>query len=368
MRRALVPGLVLLLAGCSEPAEPPPGEAPRAETPTATPTAPAYPVQRVPPDVGSTPVRPVAGLPRSFPAADAAVPSVLDDPPGRARLAYHPPEWWGDATGWASEVVLLLGADGDWRRLALDDLGRPEEDWPGADTYSAGELSPDGRWWAGRSRAGVLLVDLRTGRHELVALDTDWVAQVRWRPDSSGFVAAYGHGNRPGLRAAEVTLAGRRVRPVPYAVWSTGFAPDGTPLTLRRARDGSYDVVARPGTSDVVRATVRLPLTGRRNRTLGPLPTVGRYAVLTQGRSTRPVDLVVLDGTTHEVEHVLRFDQRRVKLWDSWWLDPDRLLLQTRRDLLLWDLRAGSVRRVAAGPEPNGDGWWAWTMDVATGA
>lgn len=353
--RALVALLVLALAGCSSTAP---------DAPRVAPTAPAYPVQKVRLDIGTQPVRAVPGLPRSLPAADAVLPSVLDDP-GRARLAYHPPEWWGDATGWASEVILLLGVDGQWRRLALDDLGQPEESWPGADTYGAGELSPDGRWWAGKSRAGVLLVDLRTGQHRLVALDTDWVAQVRWLPDGSGLVAAYSLGNRPRLRAAHVTVPGLRVRQVSYEVWSSGFEPDGTPLTLRRTADGSYDLVADPGPREVVRGSVRFPLAGRMHQSLGPVPTTGRYAVLTQHRSTRPVDLVVLDSTTLEVERVLRFDQRRVKLWYHWWLDPDRLLLQTRRDLLVWDLRSGSVRRVTDGPDPSGEDWWAWTVDLA---
>ena len=160
-------------------------------------------------------------------------------------------------------------------------------------------------------------------------------------------------------------MPGLRVRHVPYQVWSSGFEPDGTPVTLRRTRDGAYDLVADPGPGEVVRGSVRLPLAARMNRSLAPVPTTGRYAVLTQHRSTRPLDLVVLDSTSLEVEHVLRFDQRHVRLWYVWWLDPDRLLVQTRRDLVLWDLRSGAVRRVAAGPEPNGEHWWAWTVDVA---
>ena len=358
MRWLLVVLSTLALTGCTGPAAGP--QRPRAEA-----TAPAYPVTRVPRDLGTQPVQAVAGLPRSLPVASAALPSALDDPPGRARLAYHPPEWWGDATGWASETVLLLGVDGRWRRLALADLGRPEADWPGVDTYGAGALSPDGRWWAGKSRAGVLLVDLGTGRHQLVGLATDWVAQVRWLPDSSGLVAAHGLGNRSGLRTAHVSLPDLRTRALPYEVWEVGFEPDGTPVTLRRTRGGSYELVADPGPGEVVRGSVRFPLAGRMHRSLAPIPTEGRYAVLTQHRSTRPVDLVVLDSATLAVQHVLRFDQRRVRLWCVWWLDPDRLLVQTRRDLVLWDLRDGSVRRVADGPEPNGEHWWAWTVDLA---
>lgn len=300
-----------------------------------------------------------------LPAADALLPSVLDDPPGLARIAYHPPEWWADADGWASETVLFQGTDDRWRRLSLADLGLPEDAWPGRDTYGSGELSPDGRWWAGRSRIGVILLDLRSGEHRVVDLDTDWVAQVTWLPDSSGFVVAYGLGNRPGLRADRVSVPDLRRRPVPYEVWEVGFEPDGTPLTLRRTRTGEYDVVASPGSDGQVRATVSLPLPGRLSRALAAHPTAGRYAVVTQGRGARRTDLVVLDAASNEVENVLRLD--RVQLWDLWWRDPRTLLLQTRDGLYVWDLRAGSVRQVADGPPRNGEDWWAWTIDVATG-
>ncbi len=301
-----------------------------------------------------------------LPAADAPLPSVLDDPPGRARIAYHPPEWWDDAAGWASETVLLEGVDGRWRRLDLSDLGPPESAWPGSDTYGSGELSPDGRWWAGKSRIGVILLDLRSGEHRLVALDTDWVAQVKWLPDSSGFVVAYGLGNRSGLRARRVTVPDLRTRPVPYEVWEVGFEPDGTPLTLRRTRRGDYDVVASPGPRAEVRGSVSLPLPGRLNRAIGTYPTTGRYAVITQNRSARLLDLVVLDAASNEVEDVLRLDQGRVQLGDLWWLDPRTLLIQARDGLFVWDLRAGAVRPITTGPGYNGQDWWAWTLDVAT--
>lgn len=308
----------------------------------------------------------------TLPDADDVVASVLDDPPGRARMAYHPPEWWGDATGWASETVLLLGTDGRWRRLALDDLGLPESTWPGADTYGSGELSPDGRWWAGKSRAGVILLDLRTGEHRLVELETDWVAQVKWLPDSTAFAVAYGLGNRSGLEAARVSVPDLRIRSLPYEVWEVGFEADGTPLTLRRTPEGEYDVVAWPRTRNAVRGTVALPLAGRLARKIGPYPTSGRLAVITQDRSSRLLDLVVLDATSHDVRAVLRMATPRVRvgeIWwlgDVWWLDSRRLLLQTRDGLAVWNVDDGSVRAVAGAPAYNGESWWAWTLDVAT--
>jgi hypothetical protein len=361
MRRLGLAAMVLALTGCSGPTEDPDPAGPG-----ASPAARGYAVgvERVRAGLSSVPVRPPPGFPAELPATDTPLPSALVDPPGRARMAYHPAEWWDDAGGWASETVLLLGTDGRWRRLELADLGLPESAWPGRDTYGSGELSPDGRWWAGRSRAGVILLDLRTGTHRLVELETDWVAQVRWLPDSAAFVVAHSAPGRAGLNAHRVAVPGLRTRAVPYEVWETGFEPDGTPLTLRRTRAGSYDVVAWPRSREVARGSVRLPLTGRLNRALATYPTAGRYAVITSVPGARPLDLVILDAATNEVEHVLRFE-RRVRLWNLWWLDPDTLLLQTRRGLAVWDLGTGSIRPVTTGPEPNGEPWWVWSVDVA---
>ena len=111
---------------------------------------------------------------------------------------------------------------------------------------------------------------------------------------------------------------------------------------------------------------LELPLLGRYYRKVAVRATEGRFAVITQGPAARRLELVVVSSPAHEVEVALRVDQRREPLWDLWWLDPETLLLQTRDGLFVWDVSAGSPRRVAAGPPRNGRPWWAWTMDVAT--
>jgi hypothetical protein len=51
--------------------------------------------------------------------------------------------------------------------------------------YGAGQLSPDGRWWASHVGTNVLLLDLRTGSHRLIDLGADRsVRSVQWLPDS----------------------------------------------------------------------------------------------------------------------------------------------------------------------------------------
>ena len=90
-------------------------------------------------------------LPRAVPDRVDDLPSLLTDPPGRAVLTFHPPEGFDDPAGWASETLLFYGSDRRWRSLRMGELGLPAQAWPGADTYGAGSLSPDGRWWAGRS-------------------------------------------------------------------------------------------------------------------------------------------------------------------------------------------------------------------------
>ncbi len=60
-------------------------------------------------------------------------------------------------------------------RPLLDDL--PDEATY-LDTYGAGDLSPDGRYWIGPTRDGVVLLDLRTGEVDLLSTP----GGGRWAP------------------------------------------------------------------------------------------------------------------------------------------------------------------------------------------
>lgn len=76
------------------------------------------------------------------------VTSLLADPPGRAfvqTFRYLPFE---RVTGWHDQLTYFYGADGRWRSLLMSELGLDATTWAGPDSGWAGDLSPDGRYWA----------------------------------------------------------------------------------------------------------------------------------------------------------------------------------------------------------------------------
>lgn len=117
-------------------------------------------------------------LPRAVPEPDTPLPSLLDDPPGQALVASYVPRATDDI---GDEAIEFYGVDGRWRRLVLGDLDLPPNDWNGSDTYGAGALSPNGRWWAGTMIDGMFIVDLRDG-------STATIPRVTGRSGSSSFV------------------------------------------------------------------------------------------------------------------------------------------------------------------------------------
>jgi hypothetical protein len=127
-------------------------------------------------------------LPRTVPEDDDPLPSLLDDPPGRALVASYVPR---PALGFEGEAIEFYGVDGRWRRLALGDLDLPEDGWSGGDTYGAGALSPNGRWWAGPMIDGMLLVDLRDASTTVRRVESrprGGMALFAWSPDSDELV------------------------------------------------------------------------------------------------------------------------------------------------------------------------------------
>lgn len=126
-------------------------------------------------------------VPRTVPAAHTPLPSLLDDPPGRALVASYLPRPTSDLSG---EVVDFYGVDRRWRRLVMGDLDLPANRWNGGDTYGAGALSPDGRWWAGKMTGGMFLVDLRDGSAKAISgtQSRRGGASFVWSPDSDELV------------------------------------------------------------------------------------------------------------------------------------------------------------------------------------
>lgn len=163
-------------------------------------------------------------LPRSVPEPADALPSLLDDPPGRALVASYVPR--PDGLGWAGEAIELYGVDRRWRRLSLGDLDLPPAGWAGYDTYGAGALSPDGRWWAGPMLSGFFLVDLRDGDvHVAEPVGRRYgeagMATFSWSPDSDELVLIMRGGS------SRVTLPDLRPTPFPRPATYPRLLADG---------------------------------------------------------------------------------------------------------------------------------------------
>lgn len=359
MRRLGI-ALLLVLTGCSASGDPAATPAPSV---TPRPVEAPVTVQTLPADPASWP-RLRTRLPRRVPTDGTSLPALLDDPPGRATMVFHPAERWPEPVeGWASETLLFHGRDGQWRRLRMDELGLPDASWTTHDTYGSGSLSPDGRWWAGKSRAGVILLDLGTGDVDVVDLGTSWVASVEWRADSRSIVV--GHGTRP-MRTEIVELPSRRRTVLPYDYWQAGFAPDGTQLSLRRAGRDRAELLEWAGDAPVRRAELELAGLGasRDRRPFGVDVTDGRFLTFVQRPPWVTIDLAVVDSDSAEVEARLHLDrQDRQFFRDATWLDRETVLLEADPGLIAWRPHDGEFHRVTVVPTPR-DGYA--TLDVAT--
>lgn len=310
-------------------------------------------MQTLPSDLDSLP-RLRTALPRRVPADASSLPALLSDPPGRATAVYHPAEMWPaePGEGWASETLLFHGVDGRWRRLRMDELGLTNASWPGADTYGAGSLSPDGRWWAGKSRAGVIVLDLGTGRVETIRMGSRWTASVEWRDDSRSLVV--GHGGN-GRRAEVVELPSRMRTVLPYEYWQADFARDGTAYSLRAADRGHAELISWRGDSPVSLGDVALPgLRSWEGGMIGPDVTDGRLLASVQRAPYRVVDLVVVSTEDLRVEARLHLSPSQVLTYRAAeWLDPETVLLQSGPGLIAWRPADGTFFRVTRTRTPR---------------
>jgi hypothetical protein len=360
MRRQVAIAAVLLaplLASCSGDDEPgrPTSDKPPAE---------AITVQRLlDVDPATFPVLRTR-LPWTVPDEDAELPSVLDDPPGRALLTYHPPEtWFTDPSGWATEDIYFYGDDDEWRILRMEDLGLPDSAWF-ADTYGPGTLSPDGRWWIAPSGLGVILLDLSTAESKVLALPGNKTqAELEWIPGQAAFVAMTYRGRKDF--GFEVSVPGGKATRVPFLPHQVGYEPDGTAISMQSLGGGQVRVLEWSGGRRVERFVAPIPSPGRGRGVFGVLATHGR--LLTSASATRDNynknTLTVSDSETGEVQAVLRYRQRRVPV-EAYlgWLDPNTFLLQTRIHVLAWRPIDQKIYRVMEIPEAMEDLYW--TLDV----
>lgn len=354
MRVAAGVALLVLLAGCTAD-ESPPALVPEKQDESA------ILVQTMPRDLASLP-RLRTALPRRVPTDASALPSLMDDPPGRATVVYHPPERWSDPVqGWASETLLFHGADGQWRRLRMDELGVPDESWGSSDTYGAGSLSPDGRRWAGQSRDGVILLDLGTGDVKTVDMGSHWTAWVQWRADSRSLVVSHGHGK---MRAELLKVPSMRRTRLPFFSWQAQFAPDGTAYSLKAAGPGRADLLTWRGDERISLGEVSIPgLRSWAGGMAGPEVTEGRFLFPVQRSPYRVIDLVVFGTDSLDAEarlHLTAHDRRRYA--SAEWLDPETVLIEAGLGLLAWRPDSGRFLRVLSAPTSR-DAYA--TLDVA---
>lgn len=168
-----------------------------------------------------------SNVPRAVPSDTDELRELTEDPPGRALVASYTPKPEGG--GWTNETIELFGADGYWRRLHLEDLGLPPDGWHGYDTYGAGALSPNGRWWLGSMLGGFLIVDLRDAsvRTHFLTRKRSGTTSFAWSPDGDEFV---------------VVLAGISSRVTMPGLTVTSFPEDKERHYPQLFADGSYVV------------------------------------------------------------------------------------------------------------------------------
>ena len=363
--------LVPVLVACD-------GQAPAEETaPQPTPTAtsqsmtdpPVAPVMetRLPADLADVPVADI-GLPARMPTASESLPSLLDDPPGRAVMSYRPVESFDDPQGWSGEAFYVLGTDGGWRRLAMADLDLPEDWWPGHDMYGAGQVSPDGRWWAAYAGPNVLLMNLRTSEHRLVDLGTDRsVRFVRWLPDSRALQAFSNRASEAhGVSSTHLVRVSGNVRVSPYGPLAVAFEPDGTAVKFTAHHRLRWADPATTPTKDAVPGWWHLQGDSWRSH------HGERLSILPIFRETAEVeDLLAVDRAT--LEPAARLVNRRggfVGPGESMgisygWLDDETLLTSTSSWLVTWAPAEGELRRVVRMPRVPPYVWAGWSASFA---
>lgn len=355
-------GLVVLLAigGCTDTSESP-ASVPSTPTPAAAAAA-AAAVQEMSRGAGSLP-RLETRLPRRVPASADGLTRLVDDPPGRATVVYHPAEQWPEPVeGWASETLLFHGVDDRWRVLTMDELGLDDATWGSHDTYGAGALSPDGRWWAGQQRTGVIVLDLRTGRVREIPMGTRWTAQVAWHADGRSLVVDHGRVQRTELLDPRT---GARAL-MPATSWKASPMADGTAVSVR-IRDQEAEILEWRGSARVSLGTVEVPgLRPDRGRSdlYGPEVTTGRLLLGVQRPPYRTLDLVVLDTESPWVAARLHLDRHARRAFRSdGWLDAETVLLEWGPGLLAWRPDDGTFWRVMRVDTPS-NGFAS--LDVAT--
>lgn len=267
-------------------------------------------------------------LPAAFPDDDEDLPSVVEDPPGRASLVVLPqvPEVNRPVESWDEIALLFYGSDGRWRRQSLGDFGI-DDSWIYSDTYNAGALSSDGKWWAGTAADGVLLLNLESGRLQVLGVGP-LSNYLSWVPGQTKLLVG-----RQLLDLDNNQLSQR-----PYNAFEAGFEPDGTPISLRSDGD-MQELIEWDGSTPRVRSQVP-ELRGNRYRfPLVVAATSNRFA------ASSKAGIGVFDSTDGRFIAELEEPRDNALRYTDTWLDAETLLIAQQPDFLAWRPATGELLR-----------------------
>lgn len=237
----------------------------------------------------------------------------------------------------------------------MGDLDLPRSQTYG-DTYGAGRLSSDGRWWAGPTCDGMVALDLATG-----VLHALGICPGTWIRGKHAILTCRGN---------EIAVpGGRKLGGVPYQ-YSVGFEPDGTPLSLVRGRHGQAVLIEWRGASRHTRADVPVATAprfakppGSRRRSYYPAEITGLTATTGQfttvvRRGPHRLMAATVDSLTGETIGELTWDERDFGLtYADTWLDGQTVLIAADPYFVAWRPSTGDLFRVTNARSITGNYW-----------
>jgi hypothetical protein len=311
-------------------------------TPNITQTPSPSVVDKLPGRLGSRDGLP---LPRTLQLTTRGVKSVTERPLSRAVALYQ------QDPGQTLKLspIFVLGSDGAVRGLDAAvklDFTRDAE----GHTISpvlATSLSPDGRRAAFPQRDGLTIVDLPTGKPDVIALP-GWNGYVLWHGNSTVLV-----GQARAAFAVDLTSRTPKALPSTFAVRDVAVDPEAThPVVDLPSGAGPLAVRERVGYAARPQSEIRVDqsrLDGYRvNGWQGPAWRSGDLVVRAgagTGPDSRGTDLVgVVETRTGAVVRLLATAATPLG-----WLDGRTVLLATaRQGIVAWDIRSGQVTSVSS--------------------
>ena len=304
-------------------------------------------------------------MPATVPRSDAALPSLLDNP-GRSVLVVNPNITTLNTAveSWSELDLLFFGIDREWRRLSMADLGLSDSLIYG-DTFGSGELSSDGRWWAGPSRAGIIVLDLTTRRTHIIRTPHPgtWIRGQHAILSSGGL---------------EISVPSGTVNRVPYTSSGVGYEPDGTPVSLIRDADGQAALVEWLGNSYSLRTAIPGATPPRQVKPPGAR-RIFRASELTGVEATEEqiatkvlhgrnrLTVIAADSANGDTIGEVTWDLRELSLtYTDTWLDAQTLLIAAAPYFVAWRPSTGELFRVTDARSLSDRYWTISSAEDAT--